>query len=120
MKKKKIVKSLKLIDTAMEDLLENGYISLAEYSVKDLKKARKALGLATAQFSEDYDGCPVVLDNTEIKKDEEEEDCSCTNTESVCTYMRYNFFGKKLCRVNGGPCTRSGCTMYKPADEACR
>lgn len=34
MKKKKIVKSLKLIDTAMEDLLENGYISLTEYSVK--------------------------------------------------------------------------------------
>ncbi len=120
MKKEKAVKYLGFIDTAMEDLLKNGYIDLDDYSEKSVKKARKALGLATAQFSEDYDGCPVVLDNTESKEDEEEEDCSCTNTESACTYMRYNFFGKKLCRVNGRPCTRSGCTMYKPADEACR
>lgn len=115
MKKEKVVKHLRNIDEAMEDLLENGYIDLNDYSPKSVKKARKALALATAQLSEDYKDCPV-LDDTEIKRDEEEEDCSCANTEPVCAYMRYNFFGKKLCRANGGPCARSGCTMYKPAD----
>ena len=57
MKKEKAVKYLGLIDEAMEDLFKNGYIDLDDYSEKSVKKARKALGLATAQLSEDYAGC---------------------------------------------------------------
>lgn len=57
MKKEKAVKYLGFIDEALTDLLKNGYIDLDDYSEKSVKKARKALGLATAQLSEDYAGC---------------------------------------------------------------
>lgn len=57
MKKEKAVKYLGFIDEALTDLLKNGYIDLADYSGKSVKKARKALGFATAQLSEDYAGC---------------------------------------------------------------
>ena len=116
MKKEKVVKHLRNIDEAMEDLLENGYIDLNDYSPKSVKKARKALALATAQLSEDYKDCPV-LDNVDTKENDTCEECSNVKQEdAVCTYMRCNFFGNRVCRAKGGLCTRSGCTMYKPAD----